>query len=110
MTRIAEQVRAGIDTVTDGEESQRYFVHGFLESLEGLALPPRSGKVERLCRRHSRADGQQANHFGFPQPIPKNPLCLLYTSIPIASSPGSGISGARAGPSARAADVYKRQE
>jgi hypothetical protein len=74
MTRIAEQVRAGIDTVTDGEESQRYFVHGFLESLEGLALPPRSGKVERLCRRHSRADGQQANHFGFPQPIPKNPL------------------------------------
>ena len=71
MTRIAEQVRAGIDTVTDGEESQRRFVHGFLESLEGLALPPRSGKVERLCRRHSRADGQQANQFRVPPTDPE---------------------------------------
>ena len=33
---IAEQARAGIDVVTDGEQSRRHFVHGFLESLDGI--------------------------------------------------------------------------
>ena len=37
-TRIAvsEQLRAGIDTVTDGEQSRRHFVHGFAERLAGI--------------------------------------------------------------------------
>jgi 5-methyltetrahydropteroyltriglutamate--homocysteine methyltransferase len=37
-TRIAvfEQLRAGIDTVTDGEQSRRHFVHGFAERLGGI--------------------------------------------------------------------------
>ncbi|GAC1580601.1 MAG: methionine synthase [Candidatus Elarobacter sp.] len=37
-TRIAvfEQVRAGIDTVTDGEQSRKHFVHGFAERLAGV--------------------------------------------------------------------------
>jgi 5-methyltetrahydropteroyltriglutamate--homocysteine methyltransferase len=37
-TRIAvsEQLRAGIDIVTDGEQSRRHFVHGFAERLAGI--------------------------------------------------------------------------
>jgi 5-methyltetrahydropteroyltriglutamate--homocysteine methyltransferase len=37
-TRVAilEQTRAGIDTVTDGEQSRRHFVHGFAERLAGV--------------------------------------------------------------------------
>ena len=37
-TRIAvfEQLRAGIETVTDGEQSRRHFVHGFAERLGGV--------------------------------------------------------------------------
>ncbi|MBV9409709.1 MAG: methionine synthase [Candidatus Eremiobacteraeota bacterium] len=37
-TRIAvsEQVRAGIDVVTDGEQNRKHFVHGFAERLAGV--------------------------------------------------------------------------
>jgi len=33
---VAEQRRAGIDTVTDGEQSRKHFVHGFAERLAGV--------------------------------------------------------------------------
>ncbi len=33
---IKEQETAGIDIVTDGEQSRQHFVHGFLEGLEGI--------------------------------------------------------------------------
>src|SRR5437763_6765859 len=33
---LAEQETAGIDVVTDGEQSRQHFVHGFLERLEGI--------------------------------------------------------------------------
>jgi 5-methyltetrahydropteroyltriglutamate--homocysteine methyltransferase len=33
---IKEQEDAGIDIVTDGEQSRRHFVHGFLEYVEGI--------------------------------------------------------------------------
>jgi 5-methyltetrahydropteroyltriglutamate--homocysteine methyltransferase len=33
---IKEQEDAGIDTVSDGEQSRQHFVHGFLESVEGI--------------------------------------------------------------------------
>jgi 5-methyltetrahydropteroyltriglutamate--homocysteine methyltransferase len=33
---IAEQLRAGIDTVTDGEQARKHFVHGFAERLSGV--------------------------------------------------------------------------
>jgi 5-methyltetrahydropteroyltriglutamate--homocysteine methyltransferase len=33
---IAEQERAGISCVTDGEQSRVHFVHGFLEALDGI--------------------------------------------------------------------------
>jgi len=37
-TRIAvgEQLRAGIDVVTDGEQTRKHFVHGFAERLAGV--------------------------------------------------------------------------
>jgi len=33
---IKEQERAGLDIVTDGEQSRQHFVHGFLEAVEGI--------------------------------------------------------------------------
>jgi 5-methyltetrahydropteroyltriglutamate--homocysteine methyltransferase len=33
---LAEQAAAGIDVVTDGEQSRQHFVHGFVERLEGI--------------------------------------------------------------------------
>jgi 5-methyltetrahydropteroyltriglutamate--homocysteine methyltransferase len=51
---VAEQVRAGIDVVTDGEQSRRHFVHGFLESLEGIDFA-------KLVRKGIRADRYQAD-------------------------------------------------
>ena len=56
-TRIAifEQVRAGIDTVTDGEQSRKHFVHGFAERLTGVDATKRQtrgirdDRYEALC-------------------------------------------------------------
>src|SRR5207247_3334768 len=33
---LADQEAAGIDIVTDGEQSRQHFVHGFLEAIEGV--------------------------------------------------------------------------
>jgi 5-methyltetrahydropteroyltriglutamate--homocysteine methyltransferase len=33
---IKEQEAAGVDIVTDGEQSRQHFVHGFLEAVEGI--------------------------------------------------------------------------
>ena len=33
---IKQQEDAGIDIVTDGEQSRQHFVHGFLENVEGI--------------------------------------------------------------------------
>src|SRR5947207_15357405 len=33
---LKEQEDAGIDIVTDGEQSRQHFVHGFLEGIEGV--------------------------------------------------------------------------
>ena len=38
---IREQEAAGIDVVTDGEQSRQHFVHGFLEGLEGIDVTRR---------------------------------------------------------------------
>jgi 5-methyltetrahydropteroyltriglutamate--homocysteine methyltransferase len=51
---VAEQVRAGIDVVTDGEQSRRHFVHGFLESLDGIDFT-------KVVRKGIRADRYQAD-------------------------------------------------
>ena len=33
---LKEQEDAGLDIVTDGEQSRQHFVHGFLEFVEGI--------------------------------------------------------------------------
>jgi 5-methyltetrahydropteroyltriglutamate--homocysteine methyltransferase len=51
---VGEQVRAGIDVVTDGEQSRRHFVHGFLEALDGIDF-------NKIVRKGIRADRYQAD-------------------------------------------------
>jgi len=51
---VGEQVRAGIDVVTDGEQGRRHFVHGFLETLEGIDFT-------KIVRKGIRADRYQAD-------------------------------------------------
>src|SRR5438270_7461184 len=36
LAALKEQESAGIDIVTDGEQSRQHFVHGFLEKVEGI--------------------------------------------------------------------------
>ena len=36
LAALKEQERAGIDIVTDGEQSRQHFVHGFLEQIDGI--------------------------------------------------------------------------
>src|SRR5262245_51252321 len=36
LAALKEQEAAGIDVVTDGEQSRQHFVHGFLERIEGI--------------------------------------------------------------------------
>jgi 5-methyltetrahydropteroyltriglutamate--homocysteine methyltransferase len=51
---VAEQLRAGIDVITDGEQSRQHFVHGFLHGVEGVDF----GK---MARRGIRADRYEAD-------------------------------------------------
>ncbi|MDO9706745.1 methionine synthase [Paracraurococcus lichenis] len=49
---LKEQEAAGIDIVTDGEQSRQHFVHGFLEQVEGIDF----GKKVRMGIRNNRYD------------------------------------------------------
>jgi 5-methyltetrahydropteroyltriglutamate--homocysteine methyltransferase len=51
---VAEQEKAGIECVTDGEQSRIHFVHGFLEKLDGI-------DNERKVRRGIRNDRYEAD-------------------------------------------------
>jgi 5-methyltetrahydropteroyltriglutamate--homocysteine methyltransferase len=55
-TRIAifEQLRAGIDQVTDGEQARQHFVHGFVAGIEGVDF-------SKIARRGIRGDRYQAD-------------------------------------------------
>ncbi|MBI4627640.1 MAG: methionine synthase [Candidatus Rokubacteria bacterium] len=41
LVALREQEAAGIDVVTDGEQSRQHFVHGFLEAIEGVDVTRR---------------------------------------------------------------------
>jgi methionine synthase II (cobalamin-independent) len=63
---LKEQEDAGIDIVTDGEQSRQHFVHGFLEHIEGVdfARPGRDGHPQqplsgRSADRHRTATAQR---------------------------------------------------
>lgn len=49
---LQEQEAAGIDVVTDGEQSRQHFVHGFLEQVEGIDFD----KKVRMGIRNNRYD------------------------------------------------------
>ncbi|MFZ4408306.1 MAG: methionine synthase [Paracraurococcus sp.] len=49
---LKEQEDAGIDIVTDGEQSRQHFVHGFLEQVEGIDFE----KKVRMGIRNNRYD------------------------------------------------------
>ena len=49
-----EQKRAGIDTVTDGEQFRRHFVHGFAGALDGV-------DTNKIARRGIRDDRYEAD-------------------------------------------------
>ena len=51
---IKEQEDAGIDIVTDGEQSRQHFVHGFLEALDGVDF----AKRVTMGIRNNRYDAQ----------------------------------------------------
>jgi 5-methyltetrahydropteroyltriglutamate--homocysteine methyltransferase len=41
---VFEQLRAGIDTITDGEQARKHFVHGFSEKLDGVDAAKRQNR------------------------------------------------------------------
>jgi 5-methyltetrahydropteroyltriglutamate--homocysteine methyltransferase len=49
---LKEQEAAGIDIVTDGEQSRQHFVHGFLEQVEGVDF----GRKVKMGIRNNRYD------------------------------------------------------
>ena len=51
---LKEQEDAGIDIVSDGEQSRQHFVHGFLERLEGIDF----GKRVTMGIRNNRYDAE----------------------------------------------------
>src|SRR2546429_7611523 len=55
LVALREQETAGIDVVTDGEQSRQHFVHGFLERLEGLDFGKRV--AVGLRARRDQAEG-----------------------------------------------------
>jgi 5-methyltetrahydropteroyltriglutamate--homocysteine methyltransferase len=61
---LKEQEDAGLDIVTDGEQSRQHFVHGFLESVEGIDF---SRKVKM---------GIRNNRYDAMVPVVSGPLKL----------------------------------
>ena len=51
---VLEQERAGIDVLTDGEQTRQHFVHGFLVGVEGVDF-------SKMVRRGIRADRYEAD-------------------------------------------------
>jgi 5-methyltetrahydropteroyltriglutamate--homocysteine methyltransferase len=89
---IKEQEDAGIDIVTDGEQSRQHFVHGFLEFVDGIdfarkvemgirkdrykAMVPTvvsalrlKGRVHAAEARHARAHTKRKLKFTLPGPM-----------------------------------------
>jgi 5-methyltetrahydropteroyltriglutamate--homocysteine methyltransferase len=89
---LKQQEDAGIDIVTDGEQSRQHFVHGFLENIEGIDFTNRvemgirnnrykamvptvtgplrlRGRVHAMEARIARAHTQQQLKFTLPGPM-----------------------------------------
>src|SRR5438445_13733230 len=92
LAALKEQEAAGIDVVTDGQQSRQHFVHGFLERLEGIdfgkrvtigiradryqaEVPTVTGPIARKAPVHldevrwARANTQRRLKFTIPGPM-----------------------------------------
>src|SRR5437879_12408783 len=55
LAALKDQEAAGIDIVSDGEQSRQHFVHGFLEAIDGVdfarrvKIGIRNNRYEALC-------------------------------------------------------------
>ena len=75
---VFEQERAGLDIITDGEQSRRHFVHGFLESIEGIDF----GKMVRKGIRDDRYEADLPTVTGAvrrPRPVHVDEVRFLRT-------------------------------
>ena len=83
LAALKEQEAAGIDIVTDGEQSRQHFVHGFLERLEGIDF----GKRVTIG---IRADRYQAEVPTVTGPIARRRPSTSRTSAGRARTPSGG--------------------
>jgi 5-methyltetrahydropteroyltriglutamate--homocysteine methyltransferase len=79
-TRVAlfEQERAGIDVVTDGEQSREHFVHGFVAGVEGIDFA-------KKVRRGIRGDRYEADCPSVVAPI-RRPTSVHAAEVRFARS------------------------
>ena len=77
-TRIAlfEEEHAGIDVVTDGEQSRQHFVHGFVAGVEGVDF-------QKKVRRGIRGDRYEADCPSVVSPI-RRPTSVHATEVQFA--------------------------
>src|SRR6185295_11827011 len=79
-TRLAvrDQELAGIDIVTDGEQSRRHFVTGYLEHLKGIDF--RHLVTMRIRKRYDARVPQVVSPILRPQPVHTDDVKLLRAS------------------------------
>ena len=78
---LKEQEDAGLDIVTDGEQSRQHFVHGFLESVEGIDFE------------HKVKMGIRNNRYDAMVPVVVGPLKLKGRVHQVESSASHDVSG-----------------
>ena len=83
---LDDQLRAGIDIVSDGEQTRQHFVTTFIEHLSGVDFENRQTVTHPQPLRRQRADRGQT-------PWRASSRCLLTTLNTCASSPTSRSNG-----------------
>jgi 5-methyltetrahydropteroyltriglutamate--homocysteine methyltransferase len=91
-TRIAifEEVRAGIDLVTDGEQSRQHFVHGFLAGIDGIDF-------NKKVKRGIRADRYEAECPSVVGPVSRR-VPVFLEDVRFAKSLGQAVKITIPGP------------
>lgn len=72
---VRDQERAGIDIVTDGEQSRRHFVTGYLEHLRGVDL--KHLVTMRIRQRYDAKVPQVVGSISRPRPVHTEDVRLL---------------------------------
>jgi methionine synthase II (cobalamin-independent) len=72
---IKEQEDAGIDIVTDGEQSRQHFVHGFLTKIEGIDFARRVEMGIRADRYKAMGRDRRGSATAAGARAPRGPAC-----------------------------------